>query len=131
MGFFFNNKDARNLIKDINLDLSNTFGAIDADASRCEQEASAYMKALVAVGLGKVQADMVMPLQLDKYNLTRDNFSVQMDFWGGFVKSNRSIRKELTARVEKTYQEIIQSLEKRQTGYADSLLVALSKLLHL
>ena len=30
--FFFNNKDARNLIKDLNLDLNNTFGAIDADA---------------------------------------------------------------------------------------------------
>ena len=130
IGFFFNNKDAKNLIKDLNLDLHNTFGAIDADAGRAEKEASLYLATLAAAGLTPGQDEaQVLPLQLDKYDFTHANFQVQLDFWGGFVKSNRTIRKELTARVEKTYQEILHSLEARREGYAESLLAALSKLL--
>ena len=68
-------------------------------------------------------------MQLAKNDMTDGNFQVQMDFGGGFVKSNRTIRKELTARVEKTYQEILHSLEKRRAGYTDSLLAALGRLL--
>lgn len=130
IGFFFNNKDARNLIKDLNLDLNNTFGAIDADAGRAEKEAALYLATLAAAGFIKGPVNTgTMPLQLAKYDFTHGNFQVQMDFWGGFVKSNRTIRKELTARVEKTYQEILHSLEKRRAGYTDSLLAALGKLL--
>ncbi len=125
MGWLFNNKDAKHMLQDINLDLSNTFSALDADAARCERAAAAYL-ASVEKQNGFYQPPAGRPegkpsLQAAQYNFIGSGLTVKVDFWGGLFKTDKAIRKELTERVEKTYQMILGEVSRRESGYRSCL----------
>jgi predicted GTPase len=131
LGLFFTKKNAHDVLKDINLDLNNTFDAANADGARCEREAEAYFAALIRTGVNvpeDSEGKAAETLQLKKYDFSQADFRVSMESLGVMFKTNRAIRKELTDRVEKTYNHICESIQEQQRGYTGSLMEVLGKL---
>lgn len=113
ISFVLNNNSAKQLIDLINYDLVNTFGAIDADGDRLEAEADAYLSALPDRDplSGSWRPGFKRITYVKGYEYTK-GFSAGMviDVAAGLLRSAKSIRRNLSRRVERTYKEILDSL---------------------
>ena len=116
ISFVLNNNSARQLIDLINYDLLNTFGAIDADGDKLEAEANEY---LLAAGDKKPmdrrwRPDFSRITYVKGYEYSK-GFSVGLavDVAASLLRSSKSIRENLSRRVEKTYAAIMDSMKSR------------------
>ena len=119
ISFVLNNNSAKQMIDLINYDLLNTFGAIDADGDRMEAEANAY---LLAAGDRKPLDKRWRPAfsrvtYVKGYEYSKGlSFSLAVDVASGLLRSAKSIRANLSRRVEKTYAAIMESMQKKKAG---------------
>ena len=116
ISFVLNNNSARQLIDLINYDLLNTFGAIDADGDKLEAEANEY---LLTAGDKKPmdrrwRPDFSRITYVKGYEYSK-GFSVGLavDVAASLLRSSKSIRENLSRRVEKTYAAIMDSMKSR------------------
>lgn len=118
ISFVLNNNSAKQLIDLINYDLLNTFGAIDADGDRLEAEANEY---LLAEG-GRKPLDKRWRPEFRRITYVKGyeyskglSVGLAVDIASGLLRSAKSIRDNLSRRVEKTYAAIIESMQKKKT----------------
>ena len=115
ISFVLNNNSARQLIDLINYDLLNTFGAIDADGDKLEAEANEY---LLAAG-GRKPMDRRWRPEFSRITYVKGyeyskglSVGLAVDVASGLLRSSKSIRDNLSRRVEKTYAAIVASMQK-------------------
>ena len=113
ISFVLNNNSAKQLIDLVNYDLLNTLGAIDADGDRLEKAANAYL----LLTEDKQQMDKRWRpafrriTYVNGYEYSKGlSVSLAMDIAAGLVRTSRSIRENLSRKVERTYKEIMESL---------------------
>ena len=116
ISFVLNNNSARQLIDLINYDLLNTFGAIDADGDKLEAEANEY---LLAAG-GRKPMDRRWRPDFSRITYVRGyeyskglSVGLALDVAASLLRSSKSIRENLSRRVEKTYAAIMDSMKNR------------------
>ena len=116
ISFVLNNNSARQLIDLINYDLLNTFGAIDADGDKLEAEANEY---LLAAG-GRKPMDRRWRPEFSRITYVKGyeyskglSVGLAVDVASGLLRSSKSIRDNLSRRVEKTYAAIVASMQKK------------------
>ena len=115
ISFVLNNNSAKQLIDLINYDLLNTFGAIDADGDKLEAEANEY---LLAAGGRKPMDRRWRPAfsritYVKGYEYSKGvSVGLAVDVASGLLRSAKSIRDNLSRRVEKTYAAIVASMRK-------------------
>ena len=116
ISFVLNNNSARQLIDLINYDLLNTFGAIDADGDKLEAEANEY---LLAAGDRKPmdrrwRPDFSRITYVRGYEYSKGlSVGLAVDVAASLLRSSKSIRENLSRRVEKTYAAIMDSMKSR------------------
>ena len=116
ISFVLNNNSAKQLIDLINYDLLNTFGAIDADGDKLEAEANEY---LLAEGDRKPmdrrwRPDFSRITYVRGYEYSKGlSVGLALDVAASLLRSSKSIRENLSRRVEKTYAAIMDSLKSR------------------
>lgn len=113
ISFVLNNNSARQLIDLINYDLANTFGAIDADGDRLEAEANAYLAGLPDRGpLPKAWRPGFQRITyVTGYEYTKGfSAGLLLDVAAGLLRSSKSIREDLSRRVEKTCSAILDGM---------------------
>ncbi len=116
ISFVLNNNSAKQLIDLVNYDLLNTFGAIDADGDRLEEEANQY---LLEAGDKKPMDRRWRPefsriTYVTGYEYSKGlSVSLAMDVASGLLRSSKSIRDNLGRKVGKTYAAIMQSMQKK------------------
>lgn len=113
ISFLLNNNSARQLIDLINYDLANTFGAIDADGDRLEAEANAYLAGQPGRGpLKKTWRPGFKRLTyVTGYEYTKGfSAGLLLDVAAGLLRSSKSIREDLSRRVEKTCSAILEGM---------------------
>ena len=115
ISFVLNNNSAKQLIDLINYDLLNTFGAIDADGDKLEAEANEY---LLAAG-GRKPMDRRWRPEFSRITYVKGyeyskglSVGLAVDVASGLLRSSKSIRDNLSRRVEKTYAAIVASMQK-------------------
>jgi len=116
ISFVLNNNSARQLIDLVNYDLLNTFGAIDADGDKMEAEANEY---LLAAG-GKKPLDRRWRPEFSRITYVKGyeyskglSVGLAFDVAASLLRSAKSIRENLSRRVVKTYEAIIESMLKK------------------
>ena len=116
ISFVLNNNSARQLIDLVNYDLLNTFGAIDADGDKLEAEANEY---LLAAG-GKKSLDRRWRPEFSRITYVKGyeyskglSVGLAFDVAASLLRSAKSIRENLSRRVVKTYEAIIESMQKK------------------
>ena len=116
ISFVLNNNSARQLIDLVNYDLLNTFGAIDADGDKLEAEANEY---LLAAG-GKKPLDRRWRPEFSRITYVKGyeyskglSVGLAFDVAASLLRSSKSIRENLSRRVVKTYEAIIESMQKK------------------
>ena len=115
ISFVLNNNSAKQLIDLINYDLLNTFGAIDADGDKLEEEANEY---LLAAGDKKPMDRRWRPefsriTYVKGYEYSKGlSLGLAVDVASSLLRSAKSIRENLSRRVEKTYAAILASMQK-------------------
>lgn len=116
ISFVLNNNSARQLIDLVNYDLLNTFGAIDADGDKMEAEANEY---LLAAG-GKKPLDRRWRPEFSRITYVKGyeyskglSVGFALDVAASLLRSAKSIRENLSRRVVKTYEAIIDSMQKK------------------
>lgn len=116
ISFVLNNNSARQLIDLVNYDLLNTFGAIDADGDKMEAEANEY---LLAAG-GKKPLDRRWRPEFSRITYVKGyeyskglSVGLAFDVAASLLRSSKSIRENLSRRVVKTYEAIIESMQKK------------------
>ena len=116
ISFVLNNNSARQLIDLVNYDLLNTFGAIDADGDKMEAEANEY---LLAAG-GKKPLDRRWRPEFSRITYVKGyeyskglSVGFALDVAASLLRSAKSIRENLSRRVVKTYDAIIDSMQKK------------------
>ena len=116
ISFVLNNNSARQLIDLVNYDLLNTFGAIDADGDKMEAEANEY---LLAAG-GKKPLDRRWRPEFSRITYVKGyeyskglSVGFAFDVAASLLRSAKSIRENLSRRVVKTYEAIIESMQKK------------------
>lgn len=116
ISFVLNNNSARQLIDLVNYDLLNTFGAIDADGDKMEAEANEY---LLAAG-GKKPLDRRWRPEFSRITYVKGyeyskglSVGLAFDVAASLLRSAKSIRENLSRRVVKTYEAIIESMQKK------------------
>ena len=116
ISFVLNNNSARQLIDLVNYDLLNTFGAIDADGDKMEAEANEY---LLAAG-GKKPLDRRWRPEFSRITYVKGyeyskglSVGLAFDVAASLLRSAKSIRENLSRRVVKTYEAIIDSMQKK------------------
>lgn len=114
ISFVLNNNSAKQLIDLINYDLLNTFGAIDADGDRLEQEANSYL----LLTEDKKQMDKRWRPAFRRityvkgYEYSRGlSLNLAKDIATGLVRTSKSIRENLSRKVERTHKELLDSLQ--------------------
>ena len=116
ISFVLNNNSAKQLIDLINYDLLNTFGAIDADGDRLEEEANRY---LLTAGNKKPMDRRWRPefnriTYVKGYEYSKGlSVGLAVDVASSLLRSAKSIRENLSRRVIKTYAAIIESMQKK------------------
>lgn len=116
ISFVLNNNSAKQLIDLINYDLLNTFGAIDADGDKLEEEANEY---LLSAGDRKPMDRRWRPefsriTYVKGYEYSKGlSVGLAVDVASSLLRSSKSIRENLSRRVEKTYAAIIGSMQKK------------------
>ena len=116
ISFVLNNNSAKQLIDLINYDLLNTFGAIDADGDKLEEEANEY---LLAAGDKKPMDRRWRPefsriTYVKGYEYSKGlSLGLAVDVASSLLRSAKSIRENLSRRVEKTYAAILASMQKK------------------
>ena len=111
-----NNNSAKQLIDLINYDLLNTFGAIDADGDKLEEEANEY---LLAEGNKKPMDRRWRPefsriTYVKGYEYSKGlSVGLAVDVASSLLRSAKSIRENLSRRVEKTHAAILASMQKK------------------
>lgn len=116
ISFVLNNNSARQLIDLVNYDLLNTFGAIDADGDKMEAEANEYLQ---AAG-GKKSLDRRWRPEFSRITYVKGyeyskglSVGLAFDVAASLLRSAKSIRENLSRRVVKTYEAIIESMQKK------------------
>ena len=116
ISFVLNNNSARQLIDLVNYDLLNTFGAIDADGDKMEAEANEY---LLAAG-GKKPLDRRWRPEFSRITYVKGyeyskglSVGLAFDVAASLLRSAKSIRENLSRRVVKTYEAILESMQKK------------------
>ena len=116
ISFVLTNNSARQLIDLVNYDLLNTFGAIDADGDKMEAEANEY---LLAAG-GKKPLDRRWRPEFSRITYVKGyeyskglSVGLAFDVAASLLRSAKSIRENLSRRVVKTYEAIIESMQKK------------------
>ena len=116
ISFVLNNNSARQLIDLVNYDLLNTFGAIDADGDKMEAEANEY---LLAAG-GKKPLDRRWRPEFSRITYVKGyeyskglSVGLAFDVAASLLRSAKSIRENMSSRVVKTYEAIIESMQKK------------------
>lgn len=115
ISFVLNNNSAKQLIDLVNYDLLNTFGAIDADGDKLEAEANEY---LLAAGDKKTidrrwRPEFSRITYVKGYEYSKGlSIGLAMDVASSLLRSSKSIRENLSRRVEKTYAAIVNSMKK-------------------
>ena len=116
ISFVLNNNSAKQLIDLINYDLLNTFGAIDADGDKLEEEANEY---LLAAGNKKPMDRRWRPefrriTYVKGYEYSKGlSVGLAVDVASSLLRSAKSIRENLSRRVIKTHVAILASLQKK------------------
>jgi len=116
ISFVLNNNSAKQLIDLINYDLLNTFGAIDADGDKLEEEANEY---LLAAGDKKPMDRRWRPefsriTYVKGYEYSKGlSVGLAVDLASSLLRSAKSIRVNLSRRVEKTHAAILASMQKK------------------
>lgn len=116
ISFVLNNNSAKQLIDLINYDLLNTFGAIDADGDKLEEEANEY---LLAAGNKKPMDRRWRPefrriTYVKGYEYSKGlSVGLAVDVASSLLRSAKSIRENLSRRVIKTHVAIIESMQKK------------------
>ena len=116
ISFVLNNNSAKQLIDLINYDLLNTFGAIDADGDKMEEEANEY---LLASGDRKPLDRRWRPefrriTYVRGYEYSKGlSVGLAVDVASSLLRSAKSIRENLSRRVIKTHAAIIESMQKK------------------
>ena len=116
ISFLLNNNSAKQLIDLINYDLLNTFGAIDADGDKLEEEANEY---LLAAGNKKPMDRRWRPefrriTYVKGYEYSKGlSVGLAVDVASSLLRSAKSIRENLSRRVIKTHAAIIESMQKK------------------
>jgi hypothetical protein len=111
ISFLLNNNSARELIDLVNYDLLNTFGAIDADGDRLEQEAERYLAAGGKERLDKRwRPSFRRVTYVGGYQYSRGPVSTAVDLVTGLFRSGKGIRQNLSRRVDRTAKDILASL---------------------
>ena len=116
ISFVLNNNSAKQLIDLINYDLLNTFGAIDADGDKLEEEANEY---LLAAGNKKPMDRRWRPefrriTYVKGYEYSKGlSVGLAVDVASSLLRSAKSIRENLSRRVIKTHAAIIESMQKK------------------
>ena len=116
ISFVLNNNSAKQLIDLINYDLLNTFGAIDADGDKLEEEANEY---LLAEGNKKPMDRRWRPefsriTYVKGYEYSKGlSVGLAVDVASSLLRSAKSIRENLSRRVIKTHAAIIESMQKK------------------
>ena len=116
ISFLLNNNSAKQLIDLINYDLLNTFGAIDADGDKMENEANEY---LLAAGDKKPMDRRWRPefrriTYVKGYEYSKGlSVGLAVDVASSLLRSAKSIRENLSRRVVKTHAAIIESMQKK------------------
>ena len=116
ISFVLNNNSAKQLIDLINYDLLNTFGAIDADGDKLEEEANEY---LLAAGNKKPMDRRWRPefrriTYVKGYEYSKGlSVGLAVDVASSLLRSAKSIRENLSRRVIKTHAAIVESMQKK------------------
>ena len=116
ISFVLNNNSAKQLIDLINYDLLNTFGAIDADGDKLEEEANEY---LLGEGNKKPMDRRWRPefrriTYVKGYEYSKGlSVGLAVDVASSLLRSAKSIRENLSRRVIKTHVAIIESMQKK------------------
>ena len=116
ISFVLNNNSAKQLIDLINYDLLNTFGAIDADGDKMEEEANEY---LLASGDRKPLDRRWRPefrriTYVRGYEYSKGlSVGLAVDVASSLLRSAKSIRENLSRRVIKTHAAIIESMQQK------------------
>ena len=116
ISFVLNNNSAKQLIDLINYDLLNTFGAIDADGDKLEEEANEY---LLAAGNKKPMDRRWRPefrriTYVKGYEYSKGlSVGLAVDVASSLLRSAKSIRENLSRRVIKTHAAIIESMQQK------------------
>jgi len=116
ISFVLNNNSAKQLIDLINYDLLNTFGAIDADGDKLEEEANKY---LLAAGDKKPidrrwRPEFSRITYVKGYEYSKGlSVGLALDVASSLLRSAKSIRVNLSRRVEKTHAAILASMQKK------------------
>ena len=116
ISFVLNNNSAKQLIDLINYDLLNTFGAIDADGDKLEEEANEY---LLGEGNKKPMDRRWRPefrriTYVKGYEYSKGlSVGLAVDVASSLLRSAKSIRENLSRRVIKTHAAIIESMQKK------------------
>ena len=117
ISFVLNNNSARQLIDLVNYDLLNTFGAIDADGDKLEEEANEY---LLAAGGRKPMDRRWRPefrriTYVKGYEYSKGlSVGLAVDVASSLLRSSKSIRENLSRRVVKTHAAIIESMQNKK-----------------
>ena len=117
ISFVLNNNSAKQLIDLINYDLLNTFGAIDADGDKLEEEANEY---LLTAGNKKPMDRRWRPefrriTYVKGYEYSKGlSVGLAVDVASSLLRSAKSIRENLSRRVVKTHGAIIESMQKKE-----------------
>ena len=116
ISFVLNNNSAKQLIDLINYDLLNTFGAIDADGDKMEEEANEY---LLASGDRKPLDRRWRPefrriTYVRGYEYSKGlSVGLAVDVASSLLRSAKSIRENLSRRVIKTHAAILESMQQK------------------
>ena len=116
ISFVLNNNSAKQLIDLINYDLLNTFGAIDADGDKMEEEANEY---LLAAGDRKPLDRRWRPefrriTYVRGYEYSKGlSVGLAVDVASSLLRSAKSIRENLSRRVIKTHAAILESMQQK------------------
>ena len=116
ISFVLNNNSAKQLIDLINYDLLNTFGAIDADGDKMEEEANEY---LLASGDRKPLDRRWRPefrriTYVRGYEYSKGlSVGLAVDVASSLLRSAKSIRENLSRRVIKTHAAILESIQQK------------------
>ena len=116
ISFVLNNNSAKQLIDLINYDLLNTFGAIDADGDKLEEEANEY---LLGEGNKKPMDRRWRPefrriTYVKGYEYSKGlSIGLAVDVASSLLRSSKSIRENLSRRVIKTHAAIIESMQQK------------------
>ena len=116
ISFVLNNNSARQLIDLVNYDLLNTFGAIDADGDKMEAEANEYLleKKKKKPLDRRWRPEFSRITYVKGYEYSKGlSVGLAFDVAASLLRSAKSIRENLSRRVVKTYEAIIESMQKK------------------